>query len=157
MSWPAVGSWLTLGLMLTLAVWQDVAHRRIPNRLLLPAACLALVLAAWPQGIGLASAIGGGLIGSMVFAPLYLLRQMGGGDLKLMTTTGLLVGMPRITALCLSIAMAGGLLALWWMWRARGRAQWANTPRSRMPYAVAVALGTASHAWLMPPSLMATT
>lgn len=151
MPWLVAASWLTLTLVLAWAVWQDLLHRRIPNRLLLGAAGLALVLAAWPSGQGLASALGGGLIGGAVFAPLYLLRQMGGGDLKLMATAGLLVGMPRIAALCLSVAMAGGLLALYWFWRARQGPQHARGDAfQRMPYAVAIALGSAGHGLLMP-------
>lgn len=80
--------------------------------------------------------------------PMYLLGWMGGGDLKLMTTAGLLVGMPRVTALCLSVAMAGGLLALWWQWRTRQQPQPRPAPYDRMPYALAIAMGTVAHGWL---------
>lgn len=138
-------NWIMLAALLALAVWQDLAHRRIPNRLLLCFASAGVLLAVLPQGIGLASALGAAFIAGAAFAPLYLLRQMGGGDLKLMTTTGLMVGMPRVTALCLSVAMAGGLLALWWLWRARRRAHTQTATTDRMPYAVAVALGCAAH------------
>ena len=159
MSLPAlsVWNWTALSSMLLLAVWQDLAHRRIPNTLLLCTAPAALVLAAMPQGVGMVSAVAAALVALAAFMPLYLLRQMGGGDLKLMATAGLLVGMPRITALCLSVAMAGGLLALWWLWRARRRSRAtsiASSPAERMPYALAVALGTAAHGLLAQPLAM---
>jgi len=141
-----VPNWIVLATLLALAVWQDLAHRRIPNRLLWRCACAGLVLAMLPRGIGLASALAAALMAGAAFAPLYLLRQMGGGDLKLMTTTGLLMGMPRIPALCLSVAIAGGLLALWWLWHARRHAPAGRT--QRMPYAVAVAAGSATHGLL---------
>lgn len=150
MPWPVTVSWLTLALVLAIAVHQDVMYRRIPNHLLWPAACLALLLAAWPSGIGLTSALAGGLVGASALLPLYLLRLVGGGDLKLMATAGLLLGMPRVAALCLSVAMAGGLLALYWLWHTRRRQAAATTPQSRMPYAVAIALGSATHGLLIP-------
>ena len=117
MSLPAlsVWNWTTLSCLLLLAVWQDLAHRRIPNHLLLCTGSAGLVLAAMPQGIGMVSALTAALAAGTAFMPLYLMRQMGGGDLKLMAIAGLLVGMPRIAALCLSVAMAGGLLALYWL------------------------------------------
>ena len=151
MIWTTAASWLTLALVLTIAVWHDVAYRRIPNLLLLPAACLGLALAIWPEGIGLGSALGGGVVGGAVFMPLYLLRQMGAGDLKLMATAGLLVGMPRVAALCLSVAMAGGLLALYWFWHTHRQQRPLSSLSKRMPYALAVAIGTAGHGLLTLP------
>lgn len=151
MIWTIAASWLTLALVLTIATWHDVAYRRIPNLLLLPAVCLALLLAIWPEGIGLGSALGGGVVGGAAFAPLYLLRQMGAGDLKLMATAGLLVGMPRVAALCLSVAMAGGLLALYWFWHTHRQQRPLSPLSKRMPYALAVAIGTAGHGLLTLP------
>ena len=156
MSLPSlpIWTWTTLTVLLGTAVWQDLAYRRIPNRLLLWCAGAGLLLAVLPHGVGLGSALAAALLAGAAFAPLYLLGQMGGGDLKLISTAGLLVGMPRITALCLSVAMAGGLLALWWLWRARHRSGTTDAPPSpveRMPYALAVGLGTAVHGLLAQP------
>ena len=153
MSLPAlpVWNWTTLSLLLLLAVWQDLAHRRIPNPLLLCTASVALVLAAMPQGIGLVSALAAALVAGGAFLPLYLLGQMGAGDIKLMATAGLLVGMPRALALCLSVAMAGGLLALGWAWHTRKPQSASARTANRMPYAVAVALGSAWHGLLTLP------
>ena len=91
------------------------------------------------------------MVGGAAFAPLYLLRQMGAGDLKLMATAGLLVGMPRIAALCLSVAMAGGLLALYWLWHIRRQKRPLAASAQRMPYAVAIALGSVWHGLLTLP------
>ena len=144
-------SGFTLHAVLVCAAWQDLQHRRIPNRLLLPAAGLGLALAGLPDGVGVASALAGSLVGGVVFSPLYLLRQMGGGDLKLMATAGLLVGMPGVVALCLSVAMAGGLLALYWLWHTRRQPLACSPSAKRMPYAVAVAIGSAGHGLLTLP------
>lgn len=142
-----MGLWQAMGLLglLSLAVVFDWRQRRIPNRLLAPAAALALALAwqagGWRGAQGLAQALGAGAAVAAVFAPLYLLRQLGGGDLKLLATVGLWVGLPQVLALSLSVAMAGGLQAL--LWRLR-----APSEENRMPYALAIALGTAVHPWL---------
>ncbi len=153
MSLPAlsVWNWTTLSCLLLLAVWQDLAHRRIPNHLLLCTGSAGLVLAAMPQGIGMVSALTAALAAGTAFMPLYLMRQMGGGDLKLMAIAGLLVGMPRIAALCLSVAMAGGLLALYWLWHIRRQKRPLAASAQRMPYAVAIALGSAWHGLLTLP------
>ncbi len=146
-----VWNWTTLSCLLLLAAWQDLVHRRIPNALLLCTASAALALAVMPQGIGLVSALAAALAAGVAFLPLYLLGQMGGGDIKLMATAGLLVGMPRAFALCLSVAMAGGLLALFWVWHTRRQQPTPARTVSRMPYAVAVALGSAWHGLLTLP------
>ena len=146
-----VWNWTILSCLLLLAVWQDLAHRRIPNPLLLCTASAALVLAALPQGIGLVSALAAAFAAGLAFLPLYLLGQMGGGDIKLLATAGLLVGMPRAFALCLSVAMAGGLLSLCWLWLIRRQPGAPSLPARRMPYAVAVALGSAWHGLLTLP------
>ena len=139
---------LMLVALMVLSVWQDWRYRRIPNRLLQVFALMALMLSLLPSGLGLFSALGAAAVGAAAFSPMYLLRQMGAGDLKLMATTGLLVGMPGIAALCLSVAMAGGLLALYWLWLMPR--QTANDRSSPMPYAVAIALGSAAHGMLTP-------
>ena len=144
-------NWLALTSLLVLAAGWDLQQRRIPNRLLLGMAGAGLVLSALPQGPGLVRALAGGLCAGAAFLPLYLLRQMGAGDLKLMATVGLLVGMPRVAALCLSVAMAGGLLALFWLWRARHQQPVPSVVAARMPYAVAIALGSATHGLLVLP------
>lgn len=138
---------LLAGLM-TLSVWQDVAHRRIPNRLLQVFALIALVLSLRVAGLGLSSALGAAVLAGAAFSPLYLLGQLGGGDLKLMATAGLLVGIPGVLAWCLSVALAGGLLSLYWLWYRRHLREPPGHVRHRMPYAMAIALGSAWHGLL---------
>lgn len=133
--------WLTLSVLLALAVWYDWRHRRIPNGLLVVFAAMATGLALWPMGPGLGSSLGAALLGAGAFAPLYLLGKMGGGDIKLMGTTGLLVGVDQMADLCLAVALSGGVLALGWGWRLRRNPVPADDLRARMPYALAIAAG----------------
>ena len=149
-----VWTWATLLVLLALAAWLDLIQRRIPNLLLLTGASAGALLALLPTGMGLVPALSGAVLAGAAFTPLYLMRQLGGGDLKLMSTAGLLVGMPRAMALCLSVAMAGGLLALFWLWPVRRQSPLRPPPFDRMPYALAIALGSATHGWLSLPGFV---
>ncbi len=145
-------------LWLAVAVGLDTAHRRLPNRWLLAGAALALLLAALPQGPGLASALRGGLIALLVFLPGYVLHRLGAGDVKLMAVCGLLAGGEAVWGLCLAVMLAGGVQALlWWAWsgwkawRALAPAATAHPdarsalPARPLPYAWAVAAGSGLH------------
>ncbi|WBS03280.1 prepilin peptidase [Pseudoduganella sp. SL102] len=104
---------ILLWLVLQAAV-TDLALRRIPNVLVLCGLLLSLVLhgVAGPMSGLLATWLAGLATGFCVFLPLYLLRGMAAGDVKLMAMAGAFVG----PALALEIAvlsyLIGGLLAL---------------------------------------------
>lgn len=116
---PAV---LLAGLLL-LAVYHDVRSRRIPNRLVLSGALAGLLLnCAMPAGAGLLTAtpgaigfwpaLGGLALGLALLLPMYALKALGAGDVKLMAMVGAFVG-PYTVFLCLlSTLLAGGVLAL---------------------------------------------
>lgn len=167
-----------LATMLMVAMWQDATARRIPNALVLWGGMTALGLSLSPYGIGLGSAVAGGMVGFFGFLVLYLLRAVGAGDVKLAGATGLFVGHPDMLWVNLLILLAGGVLSiLWalctsqlgsvlqnlktgltriWLNRQHGHLNTPNTfpvGRARMPYAVAIGLGTAFHVlntWPMP-------
>lgn len=161
-------------LWLLVAVVQDTRQRLVSNRLVLVGALGALALALAPGGLGLASALQGGAIALLVFLPGWVLRQLGAGDVKLAAVCGLLVGADAVWGLCLAILLAGGLQALLWLgarWLKRLPRWWVRSPMqlppsrtasgplrssdgaamsraaSRLPYAWAVAAGSAVH-WL---------
>jgi prepilin peptidase CpaA len=102
--------------LLALAVWHDVRTRRIPNAIVFPGALAALalhaLLPAGAHGVGLVSALGGLGIGLAVLMPLYALRLMGAGDVKLLAMVGAFVGAGQILAVALATLLAGGVLAL---------------------------------------------
>ncbi len=102
------------GLLLTVlaAAWTDLRSWRIPNQLLAPSAAAALMLSAFaPGGQGLTASLLGGLVGLMVFMPLYLLKGMAAGDVKLMGVVGLYSG----AALTLDIALLTALIGGFWV------------------------------------------
>ena len=121
------------------------------------------------------SPLTGMLTGLALLMPLYLLRATGAGDVKLMAMVGAFVGTPTVLAATLYTLLAGGLLSLVFMlgrgvatqtlvnvrflltdlmFRA-GSGQGARlaplqTTAARLPYAVAISLGTAG-ALIWPP------
>jgi prepilin peptidase CpaA len=141
----------------------DLAWRKIPNMLVLSGLAAALALqAATPLAW-----LGGALTGLLLFLPLYLLRGMAAGDVKLMAMVGAFTGPALALQAGLATLVIGGLLGLSIvLCRGRGRAALANirTLLARglaraagatleqvpvasvggMPYGVAIALGTAA-------------
>lgn len=163
-----------LCMLLTACVWHDVRARRIPNAIVLPGALAALALhALLPGGLGLAAAAGGWALGLALLMPMYALRLMGAGDVKLLAMVGAFFGASQIFTVFLLTLVAGGVLALvvagwqgqlrrllgnaWQMAIHSGMAALAGslsvTPPTaasgRLPYAIAIAAAAAPCAlWL---------
>lgn len=176
------GRLLIIGL-LALAAYTDYRSRRIAN-----AVCVTLLVAGFlwhalaVEGVGLfASSLAGGLglsasaLGALAafvgLFPLYLLRVVGAGDVKLATAIGAWVGWQALLPWALLVMIAGGVLALAWMVNGRRRARvffnlrlmatqtFIEGPRAaiagfdqqaaaddRLPYAWAILGGTAAFA-----------
>lgn len=160
---------LVLLVMLFLASAFDVRQRKIPNRLLAVGllVSLALHLASGRPSNLLTIYLAGFGVGLVMFLPLYLMRGMAAGDVKLMATVGAFIGPGLAFQASLATYCAGGLLALGIvLCKKRGRAAFANVgtilhpmlmrmqgaqlaPNEApvrsvggMPYAVAITAGT---------------
>lgn len=116
---------LLLFALLAAAVWHDVRARRIPNALVFPGTLAALALhgllpagaglfGAPMGGLGLGSALGGMALGLLILMPMYALRLMGAGDVKLLAMVGAFVGAGDIMTIAVVTFLAGGVLALAW-------------------------------------------
>ena len=85
---PPVLQWLLAGVVLT-AAWTDLRERKIPNWL-----ALAGVLAGFGLNValyrmpGFWSALQGLGVAFLIYFPLWLIRGMGAGDVKLMGAVG---------------------------------------------------------------------
>lgn len=149
---------LLLLCLLLPATWLDLRTRIIPNGLCL-AGCVAGLTLALFQGW---TAFGGSVLG-MVLAfglafPFWLCRWFGAGDVKLLAAVGALAGIALLPRILVFTAMSGFVLALASILlvgpvrRARARfrprpAGAADLPaepeeRFRLPYAVAIAMGS---------------
>lgn len=175
---------LPMALLLLAVVWEDVRHQRIPNRLVFWGAGLGVLLNTfWPEGFGFVSQLPGGLgfvsaieglaLGLVVMLPMYLLRAMGAGDVKLMAMVGAFLGPWDVIGAVLCSFVAGGLLALGYAWKigvlrrtlqnirfilyssavkiaGGGIPTLEDAPETagKFPYAVAIAVGTLGYlAW----------
>jgi prepilin peptidase CpaA len=151
----------------------DVRTHRIPNLLTFGSAAAALPYHAWMGGLaGLGASAGGWMIGVGLFLPLFLLRGMGGGDVKLLGAVGAWLGPTSVLYAGLYSVLAGGVLALviggmhgylgkafsnlWGLlgfWRTAGIQPLPgmtieDSPGPRLAYGVAIAAGTFATVWL---------
>ena len=96
-----------------IACITDLRDRRIPNVLTFGAAGLALVFHGMVGGAaGLQSAALGWVVGTALFMPFFLLRGMGGGDVKLLAALGAWLGPGDAFWLAVYASVAGGVLAI---------------------------------------------
>lgn len=114
---------LLLFALLGAAVWHDVRARRIPNAIVFPGMLAAFALhalapagdglfGAQAGGLGLLQSVGGWGLGLALLLPMYALRLMGAGDVKLLAMVGAFVGASQILVVGLVTLVAGGVLAL---------------------------------------------
>jgi prepilin peptidase CpaA len=108
---PTVLDLVLLALVSAAAV-HDLRARRIPNRLLLLALAVAVPLQAAGGGAALLSGLAGAGCGLALFLPLYLLRGMAAGDVKLLATVGAFAGPAATCRIALLAWCVGGLMAL---------------------------------------------
>jgi prepilin peptidase CpaA len=155
--------------MVGVAAVIDVRTRRIPNLLTFGGAAAALAYHTWAAGpSGLLTAVEGWAAGVALFLPMFLLRGLGAGDVKLLGAVGAWLG-PIAALWCGAYSVfAGGVMALvvgalhgylgrafrnlWGLvgfWRAAGVQPMpgltvADAPGPRLAYGAAIALGTAA-------------
>jgi len=161
--------------VLGVAAYFDFRSHRIPNRVvlvgLLAAVALNSILAA---GIGGWSSLAGLGLGLALMLPFYVVRALGAGDVKLIAVVGAFLGPLHLLGALLAIGVTGGLLAVAVALRlgvlrrvldnvrllfvgllfkaATGTLPTLDplpAPTARMPYGVAIALGTVAYlVWL---------
>lgn len=109
---PALVLWGLLGA----AAWHDVRSRRIPNCLVLPGTVLGLLLNTLPlpdlAPAGLLMALAGMMLGLALLLPMYALKALGAGDVKLMAMVGAFLGPRPVLLAVLFTLLSGGVLAL---------------------------------------------
>ena len=141
---------VTYGLLAGLAIavlyaaFTDVRARKITNRLTLTvAACAPLFwwasgLSLWP---GVAAQLGMA-VGMFAFGALmFKLRQMGGGDVKLLTAIALWLPPAFFFTLMLMICIANGVLTVFMIKRHRkAKRAGRGDEKLQIPYGVSVAV-----------------
>lgn len=114
---------MVLAVLLLLATREDIRSHRIPNRLVLVGVVLGVALngllpggygfnSMTPGGLGWLAALKGLVLGLAVLLPIYLLRAMGAGDVKLMGMVGAFLGAGDLIGALIATLIAGGVIAL---------------------------------------------
>jgi len=132
-----------LGLLLVVAAASDARRFIIPNWLC--AAVAALSLPYWlgqgaPLWPGYALQIGLAIVVFAIFAALFALGAMGGGDVKLLAALALWLPAVRFVEMMVIVAVAGGLLTLALLVAHRLRKR---EGRPEIPYGLAIVAGAA--------------
>jgi prepilin peptidase CpaA len=149
---------------------SDVAARRIPNALVLALVVTGVFVATvvLRDDVGLNRAAAGFALGLTLWAPLWLMRVLGAGDVKLAAAIGTWLGPTGVLEASVLAAIVGGALALLVVARRRrvgalasGVALWTaalqrgqltkplvNDKMDVLPYGVALAVGGALSGWL---------
>lgn len=180
-NWIGIAALAPLIILLLMASLEDVRSHRIPNVLVLSGILIGVVLnALLPAGLGFNSTVPGGIgwwaaleglgFGVAVFLPVYLLRAMGAGDVKLMGMVGAFLGWGDVLGVVIATFIAGGVMALMVvLWSRQLKGLLANirlmllggllkmnagglpvvdevaVSVGKLPYAVAITTGTLGH------------
>jgi prepilin peptidase CpaA len=138
------------------AALSDIARREIPN--LLTASMAVVGVGVGVAGIGgtsLSRALLAGTVSLVIGIALQLGRLMGGGDVKLFAALGVWLGPSGTVDAALATAIAGGVLAIFYLRRSSAAGSISSAPASplarlqlddgpdfgRVPYGVAIAAG----------------
>jgi prepilin peptidase CpaA len=105
--------YIFVGILLAVACVSDVRTRRIPNVLTLSAAGGALLFHLATGGWSAAGwSLAGLFVGALLFFPMFALRGMGAGDVKLLAAVGAWLGPGQVAIVALATSIAGGVIAL---------------------------------------------
>jgi prepilin peptidase CpaA len=164
---------ILLFLLLGTAIASDLRWRTIPNWLTGPAILVGLGLhTLMNQLTGFVFSLEGAALGLGLFIILYVCGWMGAGDVKLLAAVGSFLGPAQTVSAAMVIALAGGMVALvvlgfhqgWrrtglWLWsyvqaivltRSVQRSTPAQGATPKVPYAIAIGLGTIGSYWWYP-------
>jgi Flp pilus assembly protein protease CpaA len=137
--------------LLGFAALSDFRHRIIPNWICGLTAILGLVVHTSNQGLsGILIFAAGLALPLLAFVPLYALRVMGAGDVKLLAAVGAFVGFGEVFNFITITMLFGGVLGLgqviinkiFWFAPYLARFYYPDeTTRNYVPYGVAIAAG----------------
>ena len=105
---------VVLTILLLLAAISDCCTHQIPNRIVLLGILIAMLdqSVRWPVLEGPLFVVGGVFMGLVLFLPLYLLRAMGAGDVKLLAMVGAFLGPADTLRVALATMIVGGVMAI---------------------------------------------
>jgi len=147
-----IALFLVFPILVSVAAIFDASSMIIPNWLnaLIAALFVPIALAAQMDISAIGWNLGLGVVVFAVGAGLFFLRVMGGGDVKMIATCSVWLGLPMMMQFLLFTAIAGGALAAVALLSRRiapvgvsevGWTRWLTVRRSGVPYGIAIAAG----------------
>ncbi len=113
MTYPPIAVRVLLALLVIPAAIWDFRRRRVPNWLTLPGLFLGIGLNVFLfETAGLWMALKGLGLALLFYFPLYLLRGVGAGDVKLMAAVGAIVGPANWLGILVLTSLFGGAAAI---------------------------------------------
>lgn len=104
---------ILLGILVSIAAYTDWRWRRIPNWLTIGGLAAGFVLQSPVLGgSGWFTSLGGVALAAAITLPLFAIRGLGGGDVKLMAAAGAMTGSMNFLYLFLINAILGGVAAI---------------------------------------------
>jgi prepilin peptidase CpaA len=104
---------IALAVLVLLAAFNDIRSRTVPNALTVTGVvCGVLLQTSLNHWAGTKASLFGLAVGLALFLPLFLLRGMGGGDVKLMAAIGSMAGPTDTIVIFILTAVFGGVLAV---------------------------------------------
>ena len=141
-----LAAWLALAVVFAAAV-VDVIRYEIPDTASIVVLALATVFGVATPGFNWLLH-GGGAAAMVAFGLLAFARGwLGGGDIKLMTAIAAWTGITGLPLMFVAVSVAGGGLALVYGLGRRLARHGVAVEAHRLPYAVAIAVGTLWWAW----------
>lgn len=117
------------------AALYDWRSRRIPNLLVAAIALLGLAVVASTLGFSrLPIALGTGVAAGLACMPLYVVRGLSAGDVKLIAATSVWWSLTQLLIALVAIALCGALLAIGYLCFSRDT--------THVPYGMAIAAST---------------
>jgi prepilin peptidase CpaA len=102
-----------VGILLAVACVSDLRTRKIPNVLTFSAAAGAVLFHLVSGGWSAAGwSVAGAFVGTLLFFPMFALRGMGAGDVKLLAAVGAWLGPGQVAIAAVATSIAGGVIAV---------------------------------------------
>jgi prepilin peptidase CpaA len=105
---------LCVAVLAVVTASTDIVSRRIPNPVLAFSLMVSFAVQVWLHGLVLGSGdwLAGSMTGFSLLIPLYLMRAMSAGDVKLLVAVGAWVGPGMVLCIALAAFVMGGAWSL---------------------------------------------
>lgn len=124
-------------MVLSIALYYDLKQGRIPNKITVSAVIIGFLYRFVTGGFPLMyEGLIGGAVGFGILLIPFLLRGMGGGDVKLLTAIGVLKGVEFVLYTAAAMGIIGGIIAVYYYFFVRLRGAY-------FPYGLAISIGAA--------------